>query len=341
MYHAHLRIIYPLKQGRLVLRTEQNWDKDVDASSVQEDGTMHEFQIDHDRPYLNFKPCIRDGSRLDWSAGTNKLLLLTKDEPSDFYPHFYGGSRGWITDLIEIPSAILSHHHRFRIYLPAGFDENQLKRYPVIYMHDGSNLFFPEEAFMGQEWRIDENLDLMDAMNLIDKTLIVGIHAADRFYEFTAPGYFEYGKALVNEIKPWVDQHLRTLPEAQHTSVMGSSLGGVVAFFLAWEWPAVFRNAACMSSTFSYRDDLIDRVRGESLSSREGLRFYLDSGWPEDNYEVTLSMACALLERKLVWGQNFVHFAFPLAAHNEGAWSARAHLPLQWFSGKLSRAAAL
>jgi predicted alpha/beta superfamily hydrolase len=116
---------------------------------------------------------------------------------------------------------------------------------------------------------------------------------------------------------------------------MGSSLGGVVSFFLAWQWPDVFGNAACMSSTFGWQDDLIERVRREPRASRESLRIYLDSGWPNDNYEPTLAMAVALLERGFRLRRDLLHFAFPLAGHDEGAWSARLHLPLQLFSGKL------
>jgi predicted alpha/beta superfamily hydrolase len=338
MYQSLVRINYPFQNGRIVLRSEQNWHEDLEATAVSNNGERYEFQVSHDRPFLHYKPCIRNGQQLFWSEGTNKLLILTAAKPVDNYPYFYSGAQGEITGVIEIPSAILQRNHRFRVYLPPGYNENHLKRYPVLYMHDGSNLFFPEEAFLGQEWRIDESLNLMDTMNLIDQVIIVGIHAGDRFEEYTQPGYEGYGKALVEELKPSIDANLRTLADAQHTGVMGSSLGGVVSFFLAWEWPEVFGSAACLSGTFSYQDDLIDRVRSESIASRKDLKIYLDSGWPEDNYEVTLSMAAALLESGFSFGNNFFHFAFPLAQHNEAAWGARVHLPLQLFAGKLKRA---
>lgn len=74
----------------------------------------------------------------------------------------------------------------------------------------------------------------------------------------------------------------------------GSSLGGVVSFYSAWEYPRVFGGAVCMSSTFSYKDDLIERVLSEPTRD---VRFYLDSGWPNDNYEVTTEMALALVSK--------------------------------------------
>ena len=170
---------------------------------------------------------------------------------------------------------------------------------------------------------------------------MVGVYATDRMRDYTQPGYEAYGRALVDELKPWIDERYRTLTGPTNTAIMGSSLGGVVSFYCAWQHPQVFGNAACLSSTFGYRDDLLDRVRAEPLEPRRDLRIYLDSGWPNDNYEVTLSMAHALIGRGFELGQNVVHFAFPLARHTERAWGARVHLPLQLFSGKARRAAEL
>jgi hypothetical protein len=95
---------------------------------------------------------------------------------------------------------------------------------------------------------------------------------------------------------------------------------------MAWEYPEVFGFAACMSSTFSHQDDLIDRVLAEP---KHPSRFYLDSGWPGDNYEVTLAMAMALAGRGYRVREDFLHLVFPLDEHDEAAWGRRLHLPLQ------------
>ena len=100
---------------------------------------------------------------------------------------------------------------------------------------------------------------------------------------------------------------------------------------MAFEHPQVFGYAACMSSTFSYRDDLIDRVLTEPKCAA---KFYLDSGWPGDNYEVTLAMAMALGQRGYRAREDFLHLVFPLEEHDEGAWGKRLHLPLQLALGK-------
>src|SRR5262249_37055433 len=153
--------------------------------------------------------------------------------------------------------------HLFRVYLPPGYGENTLRRYPVAYMQDGRNLFFPEESFLGAEWQVDETLDLLDSMSVIDQTIVVGIYAERREEEYTAPGYRLYGRSLAEEVKPFIDSRFRTLPGPSDTAVIGSSLGGVVSFFMAWEWPEVFGRAACLSSTFGWKDDLIERVLRE------------------------------------------------------------------------------
>lgn len=120
-------------------------------------------------------------------------------------------------------------------------------------------------------------------------------------------------------------------PGPQNTGVMGSSLGGVVSFYMTWQWPNVFGNAGCLSSTFTHKDDLVERVLQEP---RRDVRFYLDSGWPGDNYEVGLAMALALAERGYRYGHDFLYFAFPNAKHSENDWGQRLHVPFQFFAGR-------
>lgn len=340
-YYGYARVFYPLEAGEIVLRTEQDWDRDLEAKEVivdPERGQHADFLVSHTRPYLLCKPCIRGQGELRWAAGSNNLLILS-ESPHDVYPHFFSGEGGRITPVLKCPSQILGRALRLRIYLPAGYEENHLKRYPVVYMFDGRNLFFPQEAFLGQDWGLDENLDLLNSMNLMERAIVVGVYAKDRLQEYTQPGYEAYGEALSRELKPWIDRNYRTLPGPDRTAVMGSSLGGVLAFHLAWTYPEVFGNAACLSSTFGYRDDLLERVRRDPCGRHEGLRIYLDSGWPADNYEVTLSMANALIERGCILGRDVLHLAFPLDRHNEKAWASRVHIPLQLFSGKMRQAA--
>jgi predicted alpha/beta superfamily hydrolase len=325
---------YPAPQGEIVLRTEDDWDQDIEASEVSASRCSWHFELESEQPYTYLKPCLRREGETLWSLGPNYLLILTKKNRKNIFPIFFQGSRSEITPILECESEIMGYPHMLRVYLPPGYRENTLKHYGVLYMLDGKNLFFPDEAFMGSTWEMQGTLDLLNIMNAIDKVMIVGIYSRDRGRDYTQPGYQSYGESLAREIKPWIDAQFRTRIEPENNGVMGSSLGGVGSFFMAWEFPEVFGFASCLSSTFSYRDNLIDRVLSEE---KRDIRIYLDSGWPGDNYEVTRAMAQAMLERGFVFGRDFLYLAFPNAEHSEGDWAGRVHLPVQLFSGKLPR----
>lgn len=327
-----LHVHFPAGQGQLVLRTDDDWERDLEPVELSADGSTASFKLESARPFLYFKPCLRapDGT-LRWAVGRNLLLLMTFSSEADVHPYFEGGEQGSFSELIELDSTILGRKHQLRVYLPPGYRENPLRKYPVFYMQDGANLFFPDEAFQGRDWQVDDVLHLLDSMSAIDRVLIVGVHSGDRTREYTQPGYESYARSIVEEVRPAVAQKLRVLDTPRETGVIGSSLGGVAAFYMAWQHPQVFGFAACMSSTFSYQDDLIERVLSEPKSPS---KFYLDSGWPKDNYEVTLAMAMALSERGYKVREDFLHLAFPLEQHDEKAWGRRLHLPLQLAMGR-------
>ena len=173
---------------------------------------------------------------------------------------------------------------------------------------------------------------MLDKMNAIEEVIVVGIHPNDRMNEYTMPGYEDYGRFLVESLKPLIDGKYRTLTGPANTAAMGSSLGGVVSFYLGWQWPEVFGKIACLSSTFTYRDNLLDRV---STESKRKLRIYLDSGWPGDNYEDTRSMRDRLIWKGYRPGSELFYIAFPEAKHDENAWASRSPIPFQFLFGKL------
>jgi enterochelin esterase-like enzyme len=335
-YQRTLRVHYPPEAGDVLLHLGGHEDRLVEPTRKGQGGACCEFDLVANVPFRYVRPVLRPESGDPIRARQRTMVTLTPPSPRELYPSFFASAQGTITPVLEVPSAILDRDHVVRIYLPPGYEENALKRYPVLYMHDGTNLFFPEEAFLGREWTVDETMDVLDSMSLIDKTIVVGVHAGKdvREDEYTRPGYEAYGRSLVEELKPYVDQHLRTLPGPHRTSVMGSSLGGVLSFFLAWEWPEVFGSAGCLSSTFGWRDDLLERVLTEP---KRPARFYLDSGWPGDNYEVTVAMAVALKHRGWTYGLDLLHLGFPGAKHEEPAWAERLPIPFQWLVGRAVR----
>jgi predicted alpha/beta superfamily hydrolase len=344
-----IRVLYPLLRGRIVLRADSDWTADIEAAEVSDDRTVYVFRLKLAGPFSYFKPCIVDGTELFWSKGKNYLAIAYPDgrenraeasdaegaedaeeTTKDIYPHFFDDLAGTISPLIEVPTEPSSDQHKIRIYFPPGYRENTLKCFPVLYMHDGTNLFFPDEAFIGEEWQVDETMDLLDAMNIIKKAIVVGVYPNDRMREYTKPGYETYGRSIVEQLKPAIDGTFRTLQGPENTAVMGSSLGGVVSLYLAWQWPEVFGKVACMSSTFGLLDDLLARI---SREEKREIQIYLDSGWPGDNFEVTVAMRDLLLGRGYSFGKNLLYFAFPQALHSEKYWAMRSHIPYQFFFG--------
>jgi predicted alpha/beta superfamily hydrolase len=333
-----VRVRYPADQGRIVLRTESDWDRDVEPIALSEDGTTWTYSVEADQPFLYFKPCLVRGSERHWAVGDNSLLLMSEPDRRVSHPFFFSPDRGRFSDLLTLDSAILGRQHRLRVLLPPGYDENTLASYPIAFMQDGQNLFFPDEAFLGRDWAVDESSAVLRAMSAVEDMIVVGVHSGDRMVEYTKPGYELYARSLAEEVVPLAEARLRTGKHRRFRSVWGSSLGGVVSFYTVWQHPDVFGAGVCMSSTFSHRDDLMDRVLAEK---RPNVGFYLDSGWPGDNFEVTMGMAMALIARGWRFGDDLLHLCFPYAEHDEAAWGTRLHLPLQFLNGSVARASRL
>jgi predicted alpha/beta superfamily hydrolase len=335
-FKRKVRVCYPAGTGTLVLRTDLDWEHDIDPVAVSSDGNTATFEIEAQRPFVYFKPCLIKNGSLHWAVGPNNLLIITAEHAGTIYPYFFSDPRGHFLPLIEIESGILGRGHRLRVYLPPGYEENTLAHYPLAYMQDGQNLFFPHEAFQHKDWQVDQTSQVLRAMRAIEDLIIIGVYSNERREEeYTKPGYEAYARSVVEELVRGEQVFLRTTKERKDRSMWGSSLGGVVSFYTVWQYPDVFGSAACMSSTFSYKDDLLDRVLSEP---KRQVGFYLDSGWPGDNYEVTIAMALALVSRGWRYGRDLLYLCFPHAAHDEKAWGMRLHLPMQLFTGMVARA---
>ena len=326
-----IRVVYPAGGGRIALRMDQNWDRDIEACFVGQEGACWEFAIKTQQPFFYFKPILHRHGTVYWSRGENYLAVATSGTSVDVHPYFVEDGQCSVCELMRPMASPAGIDHRFRVFLPPGYQENTLKRYPVLYMHDGNNLFLKEEAFLGNTWRTDEVLELLNRMNAIEQAIVVGVHPNEREREYTQPGYEDYGSFLVELLKPLIDTKYRTLPGPENTAAMGSSLGGVVSFYLGWQWAEVFGKVACLSSTFTFQDDLIERVASEP---RRPIKIYLDSGWPGDNYEPTRCMRDRLIWKGYQQGSDLFYLAFPNASHDENAWSERSPIPFQFLFGK-------
>ena len=181
-----IRVVYPTDGGRIALRTEENWDSNVDAHSIGQDGCVFEFEIETQRPYFYFKPVLLRNGAAIWSR-KDFLAVPTSGAPLEIYPYFREETHFSVSELMPPLPSPSGAQNRFRVFLPPSYDENTLKKYPVLYMHDGHNLFFKEEAFAGKTWKTDEVIAMLDNMNATEGVIVVGIYPRDREREYTFP----------------------------------------------------------------------------------------------------------------------------------------------------------
>ena len=239
-------------------------------------------------------------------------------------------------------SRFLAHPRPLWIYLPPQY-QRETRSYPVLYLHDGQNIFDGATAYLpGEEWGVDEAAERLIANGRLDPLIVVAIGntGQHRIHEYApvrdprrgAGGLAHaYGWMLVSEIKPLIDGLYRTMPGVETTGVGGSSMGGLLTMYLGLSWPHVFGRLAVMSPSVWWANGwLLTQVGG--LPKKTGQRIWLDVGLREG--EATVRNVRALrdeLTRK-GWkpGRDLHYMEAREGDHSERAWAARAGAMLQF-----------
>ncbi|MGD8347557.1 MAG: alpha/beta hydrolase-fold protein, partial [Lysobacterales bacterium] len=141
------------------------------------------------------------------------------------------------------------------VWTPPGYEADTERRYPVLYMHDGQNVFDPASSYIGVEWQADETVVRLVEEGVIEPMIVVGLtHTILRDKEYSpgprGRGYMEF---LVKQVKPMIDEKYRTRPGKQHTLTAGASMGGLIACMLGWSYPDVFGAVMCFSPAFTVK----------------------------------------------------------------------------------------
>ena len=228
------------------------------------------------------------------------------------------------------------------VWLPPGYDREADRRYPVLYMHDGQNLFDPDTAFQkGEHWRLGETAADLIAASQLEPLIIVGIYNTGqvRIHEYTPTKdarlggglASDYGRLIANELKPLIDRTYRTLPDAAHTGLGGSSLGGLVTLHLGFTQPSVFGRLAVLSpSVWWDRRAILTTVR--QTRPKPALRLWVDMGTAEGRrgLDDARLLKAALVGAGYVEGVDLHYAEFEGATHSEGAWAVRVGPMLKW-----------
>jgi predicted alpha/beta superfamily hydrolase len=224
------------------------------------------------------------------------------------------------------------------VWLPPGYHDKANLHYPVLYMHDGQNVFDPATSPFGIDWQVDEAADSLIRNDIIDRIIIVGIYnTPDRSTEYdnTLQGQ-DYMKFVVDKVKPLVDKTYRTKPEREFTAVGGSSMGGLISFMLVWEHNQVFSKAICMSPAFKYKDnEYISAVEIYS-GPKKTLTLYIDNGGVglEEQLQPGVDEMIKVLKQKdYIEDNDFVFYLDKDGVHNEGAWAKRIPNALKFLFG--------
>jgi alpha-glucosidase len=230
----------------------------------------------------------------------------------------------------------LERQRTIRLYLPPEY-ANSNKRYPVLYMHDGQNLFDAATSFLG-EWGVDETLNELAKTRHL-QVIVVGIDngAEHRMQELNAWDNAEHGKAegqaymdfIVAVVKPYIDAHYRTNPDRAHTAIMGSSLGGLISHYAIYAYPKVFGKAGIFSPAYWYAPPVFDFTSSHALPRDTKLYFYA-GGKEDENMVGNMQRAVALIRRQGLPEKNVVVRVDPQAQHNEAAWRAQFPRAVAW-----------
>ena len=190
-----------------------------------------------------------------------------------------------------IDSDLLHGSRTIRVYLPPSYFQSSTRRYPVLYVHDGQNVFSSagtNVAFGWGNWELDKTADALSRSGKIRELILVAIdNSPARYAEYggTArlpqsrdPSAFEnYTTFLLSVLKPRIDRDYRTRATPADTGVLGSSMGGICSFRLAWEHPDVFSRAASLSGAFQVETNLLRELERYHAAPKK-VRLYFDSG---------------------------------------------------------------
>lgn len=250
------------------------------------------------------------------------------------------------------------------VWLPEGYKTSNVETFPVIYMHDGQNLFNSETAYNGEEWGVDETITKLASDKKIPEAIVVGIwNTPKRYREYMPekplnkmsrksksgwakkhggiPVSDDYLKFIVEELKPFIDSVYRTSSGRQETYIMGSSMGGLISIYALSEYPQIFRGAACLSThsigdvDIEYHEfsDAFAAYLDETLPDGGGHLAYFDYGTVGldslyQNHQLKIDKV--FMNKGYRVGMDWITKKYGGHDHNEIYWRERLAVPLMF-----------
>lgn len=315
------------------------WRAGLRFDGVPDDGRTLAYKFKIERP-----------GRPDegWEPGRNRSLRLTPGAQT--LARAFGSEAetppprrsGHIERLPPRPSAFVGPRE-VQVWLPPGYAAAPAQRYPVLYLHDGQNVF--DDAAAGAEWQVDETAQRLVQAGALAPFIVVAVAAtAERIHDYTplpAPsgppagqggGAAAYARYLVQELKPLIDTRYRTQPGRESTAVGGSSLGGLVSMWLLLQHGDVFGAGLVVSPSVWWADEAIVAQVAAAPTGTPAPRLWLDVGLDEGPgaLDGVRRLRAALQARG--WAPAYLEQ--PGAGHDEAAWAARFEAMLRFLYGR-------
>ncbi|MCA1928327.1 alpha/beta hydrolase-fold protein [Rheinheimera sp.] len=263
------------------------------------------------------------------------LLLVACSEAEQQYKVSTASTEVTVLDSV-FPMPGLNRTRQVRLYLPPGYQTSE-KRYPVLYMHDGQNVFDQATSFAG-EWGVDESLNELAAANQLELIVVAIDNGGEkRMTELNPADHPQYGQAegkayiefIVGSVKPYIDQHFRTLADVNHTGIMGSSMGGLISHYAVVQFPEVFGKAGIFSPSYWASGAKVSWFENQRAATDALLYFYMG----EEEGESMVPDVQRVYQSVLAKGHPAKHTQFHLKAnadHNEAAWRAEFKAAVLW-----------
>jgi len=251
----------------------------------------------------------------------------------------------------KFASRILKNERTIAVYLPPRYAKEKTKRYPVLYLHDGQNLFDPCAAAFGVDWHAHITADRLANEGVITPTILVGVYNTPQRIDEYTPHFnptrsdggrgSEYSRFLVEEVKPFIDHQYRTLPAREFTGVAGSSLGGLISLAIARLRPDVFSKVGALSPSLWWCENELFADWESDCTWPAQSKFWLDMGTEETAKDQENKAGVARCQRLvdfwtrcgLIDGKDFSFQEVEGGHHTESAWAARFDQVLTFLFG--------
>ncbi|TDO92022.1 putative alpha/beta superfamily hydrolase [Halanaerobium saccharolyticum] len=244
-------------------------------------------------------------------------------------------------------SEVLKNKRKIRIYLPPSYSTEKNKYYPVLYVHDGQNVFEGKKSYSGESWNLHQVTEQLIRENLIEEIIIVAVDnmEEERLSEYAhQDGFFkgekikgrgfDYEKFLIRELMPFIAEEYRIKEGSENTGLMGSSMGGLVTFNIGLRRSDLFSKLAVMSPSLWWgKSSPLEKINSYDYQSLNS-QIWLDTGEAEGKFmSFTEDVIYELKYLKNNLKLDLIYYQVPEAIHSETAWAARVHCPLLYFYG--------